>query len=152
MKHQVKGIVAACLALGLMAQAQPRPQTEAPSAYAAPVRIAAWALPAPASAKIVEDPQASDGKALELYGEQKKPLSDPITINLPNAERAGRYVLRVRAKATGLYDLGRAWRVEVKAGDEVLGWAVLHGYQFKGSERYRDVLGHGRCVEARASA
>lgn len=110
------------------------------ASYTDPVRIESEALGVPPGGRIVADPDASGGKSVELHGEKKKSGADRIHANFPKAESAGRYALKVRLSADGLYDLARGWRVQVEAGGDMVGWDVFHGYQFKGAKGYRDLV------------
>ena len=121
------------------------PPKEAPSAvaavvsdYARPVRFPATSLSAPLSAEIVDDAQASEGAAIELNGAKKRAGDDRISAEFPVARSSGRYVLKARVKTRDMYDLGRAWRVQIHVGDDIVGWDVLHGYHFQGVKGYRE--------------
>ena len=108
------------------------------SGYAQPVKVEAENLQIPAGAAVVEDADASAGKAIELYGEKKQSGSDLITVSFPKAESAGRYTFKLRTNASDMHDLGRGWRAEIQAGNDVVGWNVLHGYHFKEAKGYCD--------------
>lgn len=91
-----------------------------------------------AGVKVVDDAEASGGKAIEVPSEGV-PQWNVVSMGLPAAATApGRYQLNVRLKATDLPDIGRAWRMDVRQDSLLLGYGVAYGLYLRGKTGYQD--------------
>ena len=113
-----------------------------PSHASNPIRIEMEApdVKAAKGAAVVDDAQASGGKALKIIGEGKKSLSDEMDVAFSRLAAPGFYRLRARMRVEDVDELGQNWRVEVLShkGGEVLGYGVAQGYYFRKGRGYTD--------------
>jgi len=109
-----------------------------PNDYSQSLRIDAISIEAPMSATLVAVQAEDNAQAVQLDGEGKTPGSDLITVRFPPAANPGRYTLTARVAVRDMRDFGRGWRIEVSGGDDVIGWHVVHGYDYKQVDGFRD--------------
>lgn len=90
-----------------------------------------------AAVPVVPDADASGGAALDVPLDGV-PRINVVGVSLPAEAAPGRYRASLRLRVEAIAGIGRAWRVDVRAGERLLKHAVAYGCNLAPTNGYQD--------------